>query len=344
MPHCNRRMHRILAAAVAMLLLLSACGGKTAVSAASAGSVSASSSAAASVGGASSGGAAGGPAASLSEAAVPQASAASTHYTMPAFADSVYDASAAVGNDSVKIDLSHTALGYIAVSANSDRRLKFRVILGDIVYTHDLPGDGTPTIYPLQSGDGTYTLQVFRNISGTQYATLYETTAQVQLQDEFEPFLRPSQTVNYSADSRCVALTAQLCQNCADDADVVQAVYAYLTEKIAYDYDKAATVENGYLPDPDETLSEGRGICFDYAALAAAMLRSAGIPTKLVKGYVGDIYHAWNLVYLKGQGWIAVEIKADPKTWQRIDTTFAATGADVSFLTDDANYVTRYTY
>ena len=110
---------------------------------------------------------------SVSDTSTPEAAASSTQgYPMPAFQDSVYDASAAEGNDSVRIDLSHTSLGYVAVSARSEPRLKFRVILGDIVYTHDLPGDGTPTIYPLQSGDGTYTLQVFQNISGKQYALL----------------------------------------------------------------------------------------------------------------------------------------------------------------------------
>ena len=282
---------------------------------------------------------------SVSDTSTPEAAASSTQgYPMPAFQDSVYDASAAEGNDSVRIDLSHTSLGYVAVSARSEPRLKFRVILGDIVYTHDLPGDGTPTIYPLQSGDGTYTLQVFQNISGKQYALLYETTAQVALLDAFEPFLRPSQTVNYTADSQCVALMAQLAQGCTTDAEAAAAVYRYLTENISYDYDKAANVQDGYLPDPDATLAQGKGICFDYAALAAAMLRSAGIPTKLVKGYVGDVYHAWNLIYLKNEGWVTVEIKANTDNWQRIDTTFAATGADTSFLTNDANYVTRYTY
>lgn len=336
------RIQRILPALLSALLLLSCARGGAPQSAGSQETAAqgADSSAAASSG-----------TVSLPQDTAPQAAASGSaaqstapHFRMPAFQDSVFDASAAAGVDGLQLDLSHTAQGYVAVAATNAKRLKFRVIFGDTVYTHDLPGDGTPTIYPLQSGNGTYTFQVFENISGTQYAAWYETSAQVTLADEFEPFLRPSQTVDYTADSQCVALMAQLAENCSDDADAAKAVYAYLTENIAYDYDKAASVQNGYLPDPDATLAEGKGICYDYAALAAAMLRSAGIPTKLVKGYVGDIYHAWNLIYLQGQGWIAVEIKASPDTWQRIDTTFAATGADTSFLTDDANYVTRYIY
>ncbi len=61
---------------------------------------------------------------------------------------------------------------------------------------------------------------------------------------------------------------------------------------VDYDYDKAQNIVDnnvtGYLPDPDETLSTKKGICYDYAALAAAMLRSQGIPTKLITGYVSS--------------------------------------------------------
>ena len=42
------------------------------------------------------------------------------------------------------------------------------------------------------------------------------------------------------------------------------------------------------------------------------MLRSQGIPAKVITGYVSDgaVYHAWNMIYLKESGWITVEIKA----------------------------------
>ena len=84
----------------------------------------------------------------------------------------------------------------------------------------------------------------------------------------------------------------------------------------------------------------------DYASLAAAMMRSVGIPCKLLTGYVGDdqIYHAWNCIYLRNRGWIAVEIKANASTWNRIDTTFAAGGMPAGQITDASEYTTRYTY
>ena len=76
----------------------------------------------------------------------------------------------------------------------------------------------------------------------------------------------------------------------------------------------------------DDTLKTGKGICFDYAALVAAMLRAQNIPTKLVVGTVspGDLSHAWNLVYTKERGWIAIKIYFSGGEWKLMDATFGA--------------------
>ena len=103
----------------------------------------------------------------------------------------------------------------------------------------------------------------------------------------------------------------------------------------------------GYLPDPDETLSTKKGICYDYAALAAAMLRSQGIPTKLITGYVSsggsELYHAWNMIWLEESGWITVEIRAPRHEWQRIDLTFAAAGQS-ALVGDGKGYADKEVY
>ena len=194
-------------------------------------------------------------------------------------------------------------------------------------------------------GDGTYSFRVLENTSGTKYAVIYETSASVTLDDEFQPYIRPSEMVNYTADSACVAKAAELAQMAGDDAGVAAQVFAYVTQNITYDSAKAASVEDGYLPDPDATLAAGTGICYDYAALTAAMLRSQGIPAKLITGYVepGEIYHAWNMIWLENTGWITVGFEAPAHSWQRIDTTFAA-GAGADFTGDGTSYTDRYTY
>ncbi len=244
------------------------------------------------------------------------------------------------------IDLSEMGRGYIALSVVNESRLKLQMIREDMTYNYDLPNDGTPSVYPLNMGNGSYTIRVMENIAEDRYAELWSRTVEADMQDEYQPFLRPSVMVSYSESSDCVTVARQLATNCEDDLAVASAIYDYLVEHISYDYEKAKNVEKGYLPDPDETLSSGTGICFDYAALTAAMLRSLDIPCQLITGYVGEdaLYHAWNRIYIQDQGWLTVEIKVTGDTWKRVDITFASTGTEAQTLENDGNYTTRYTY
>ena len=123
-------------------------------------------------------------------------------------------------------------------------------------------------------------------------------------------------------------------------------VYEYVCGKVTYDYDFAKNVPTGYLPVPDKTLESGKGICLDYASLSASMLRSQGIPTKIIFGYVApnDLYHAWNMFYTKKEGWVTVEFKTVKKNWNRLDLTFAANGESDEFIGDGSNYEDVYQY
>jgi transglutaminase-like putative cysteine protease len=103
----------------------------------------------------------------------------------------------------------------------------------------------------------------------------------------------------------------------------------------------------GYVPDVDAVLASGKGICFDFAALMTAMLRSLGIPTRLVVGFVGDVKHAWIDVYSDTDGWINSIIHFDGNTWNLMDPTFSATGnkADViRFIGTGQNHQARFLY
>ena len=261
-------------------------------------------------------------------------------YKAPEIATADFDPNAAQGENGVLIDLSGLSKGYVAVSAKGDARMKFSVEMDGQTYNYNLPEDGTPTSYPLQCGDGSYTFRVWTNTVGTKYAEAYSTESDVRLEDEFQPFLRPSQYVDYDKDSKCVALAAELASQQPDALGVVEAVFDYICEHVTHDKEKAATVNKGYLPQPDETLATGKGICFDYASLAAAMLRSQGIPTKMVFGNVqpGDLYHAWNMFYTKESGWVMVGYEVEKNSWSRLDMTFAANGADSEFIGDGSNY------
>lgn len=267
-------------------------------------------------------------------------------YKAPEFADSAFHEDQAQGEENAKIDISCVNQGYVAVSAKSDKRLKFQVIKGDITYNYNIDSKGTPSIFPIQSGDGDYQFKVMENITDKKYSKMYAVECTVKLEDEFQPFLRPSDYVNYSETSACVKKAQELSKDASDVLEVVGGVFEYVCDTVKYDKKKAQTVQTGYLPDPDETMKTGKGICFDYAALAAAMLRSQGIPTKMVFGNVSpdDLYHAWNMFYTEETGWVTVKYEAKGGDWNRLDLTFSANGTELNFIGDGSNYSDTYYY
>ena len=140
---------------------------------------------------------------------------------------------------------------------------------------------------------------------------------------------------------------SSLSDGCKSDLDAVENIYLFVTENIEYDEKKAENIAYGYIPDVDDTLESKKGICFDYAALMAAMLRSQRIPTKLEVGYSGDIYHAWISCYLKESGWVDNVIEFDGKNWSLMDPTLASNNGKNSvkkYVGDGSNYTVKYTY
>lgn len=267
-------------------------------------------------------------------------------YKAPEFADAVFHEDKADDYGVVKLDVSAVNQGYVAVSCIADHRLKFQVMKDDATYNYDMESDGTPAVFPLQSGDGVYDFRIMENVVDTKYAELYSVSQDVKLDDEFQPFIRPSNYVKYDQNSNCVKKAQELAQDAGDTMGMVQAVYNYICDNVKYDKEKAKSIKKGYLPNPDETFASGKGICFDYAALAAAMLRSQGIPVKVIFGNVApkDLYHAWNMFYTEETGWVTVKYEVKGNQWNRLDLTFAANGADGDFIGDGSNYTDVYSY
>lgn len=246
------------------------------------------------------------------------------------------------------IDYSHTEEGYVMAcyTAETEKRLKLRLQGPGTTYTYDLvPGQWS--VLPLSDGNGAYQATVYENVTGKKYATVLTASFSVLLQDEFAPFLRPNQYVNFHGDSAVVALGLELTRGLEEPLEKVAAVYDYVVETLRYDYDKAASVQSGYLPDPDQILEAGKGICFDYAAVMTAMLRSQQIPCKLVVGYAGSTYHAWISVWTEESGWIDGVIFFDGQDWKRMDPTFASTSegsAEILAFIQNGKYTEKYLY
>ena len=248
----------------------------------------------------------------------------------------------------LSLDFSHTDQGYFTgLLSGSDSRINIQVTGPDqIVYHYFIDNPDQQTVFPLTAGDGSYVILAFEQISGDQYASLLSYVVEVSLENEFLPFLYPNQYVNFSADSAAVRLAEELSADAPADLDALKAVYYYITDSVSYDTEKARTVETGYLPDIDETLSSGMGICFDYAALTAAMLRSLSIPTRLEIGYSNDVRHAWIDVYIESMGWIDNAIEFNGEDWNLLDPAFAASAQDSEivndYIGDGDNYTLQY--
>lgn len=251
-------------------------------------------------------------------------------------------------NDFVEIDASHTEEGYFIAFYKGDSNIvKLQLIGPDyMTYTYDLDTSDYK-VFPLSAGDGTYQLGVYENVEGDQYATVFSQELSVTITNTMGAFLYPNQYVNFNASSQVVSEAAQLVSEAHDDLEAIDYIYDYVVANITYDYDKAANVQSGYIPNVDEILSAKTGICLDYAAVMASMLRSQQIPTRLEVGYAGDAYHAWISTYVQNHGWINGLIQFDGKNWSIMDPTFAANAGEDSvetFIGEGDNYVTKYVY
>ena len=256
-----------------------------------------------------------------------------------------------LSNDKAKINVTYTADGYISAAyvGGGSSKIKFQLTgPKGTTYSYDLNNTGKYEVFPLSEGDGAYEAGVYVNISGTKYSVAYKTTVQVKLKSIYAPFLVSNQYVNYTSSSAAVAKAASVAGGITDDLKKIEAVYSFVVTTLTYDKEKAANVKTGYLPDIDKTLSEKKGICFDYAALMTAMLRSQGVPCKLVIGYAGTAYHAWINTYTAKTGWVDGMIYFDGKDWKLMDPTFASSSnksdSVMEYIGDGKNYSAKYYY
>ena len=199
-------------------------------------------------------------------------------------------------NGKLRVDTSHAKEGYFLASINkkSNKKMKMRVIKGKETLTYDLNTSADYEVFPFQLGDGKYTISLFENVSGKKYSAAGKVTVNVKLTNQYDPFLYPNQYVNYTAESNAVLQADKLCKG-MKDSEAFDTVCTFMKSKFVYDYIKAATITAGTLPDIDGCYNKGMGVCQDLSAIMIAMLRSQGIPSKLMIGYAGKQYHAWTV-------------------------------------------------
>ena len=250
--------------------------------------------------------------------------------------------------DNVAIDYSNANGGYIMVQyLGSVDKVKVQITGPDATtYTYTIMNNEYQA-FPLTAGNGHYTITANEHIEDSRYALICTLDIDVAFDNEFLPFLVPNQYSNYTADSKPVQYGIELSNESSNDLDYVDHVYNYVISTISYDTEKAENIGHDYIPDIDDTFETKKGICFDYASVMTAMLRSQNIPTKLEVGYSGDAYHAWISVYIDEIGWVDNIIEFDGSSWSLMDPTLAANdnrNSVKSYVGDGSHYTVKYEY
>ena len=214
-----------------------------------------------------------------------------------------------------QVGIYHNGQGAVTVTFPNAPAIRLRVLVekGGERAAYNLH-DGTKTAdavatFPLNMGNGTYVVRIMENTEGNSYREVYRKEVKLDVQKHAE-FLNSVQEINWKTSDPAIQHASRLTAGMSNDMDKVRAVYNYVSKNISYDHDKVSQINHFYLPNINDTFSTKKGICYDYASLTAAMLRSQGIPTRLVKGYAPgiDVYHAWNEVYIASQDrWITID-------------------------------------
>jgi hypothetical protein len=237
----------------------------------------------------------------------------------------------------IQIDCGCAPHGVALIRVDSipaDHRCKVIVTANGSSYQYDILYRGRFLGLPLQLGNGSYKVTVYEEIATDSFSSRFACNFSVELASGLKPFTASSLMCDFSRGSACVQKAGSLCSGINTATGRVDAVYRWIVANIDYDRVLAGSITSGqvktYVPNPDTTYNTRKGICFDYAALMCAMLRSQGIPTRLIVGQTALGYHAWNEVYFAGTGWVIVASfswqEISGSGWVMFDTTFAAGG------------------
>ena len=206
-------------------------------------------------------------------------------------------------NGKMTIDCSNMEQGYIMIkSKECSKRLKVQITTAGEKLNYDLNGEGNYEVFPLQFGSGKYQIALYQNVSGKKYSKQGTVKLNVKMPDEQSCFLYPNQYVSYDENTACVQYASEMCKGMTDQMEIYKTVCSYVTSNFLYDFIKSVTVKGGQLPQIDECWEKKMGICQDLSAVTCAMLRSQGVPARLMIGTVGSgVYHAWVVAVVNGE-------------------------------------------
>ena len=207
--------------------------------------------------------------------------------------------------DKLTVDASNADQGYIMVKGPKTKtKMKVTVEATGTKLQYDINGESEYEVFPLQLGSTNYTISLWRQVEGKKYGKIGQVKVAAKMEDELSCFLYPNQYVNYTKNSPCVKEATEICKDLETNLEKYEAIRAYIVKYFSYDYIKSVTVagSSGMLPDIEGTWKGKKGICQDLSAVTCAMLRSQGIPARLMIGQLGSgTPHAWVMAIVDGE-------------------------------------------
>jgi len=166
-------------------------------------------------------------------------------------------------------------------------------------------------------GIGEYQVSVLVHKEGRRYT--FGPTVHVQNTVDVNRFLVPTLHVE-SNNEKIITLAKEITKDSRTDIEKAKSIYDWVTANIVYDYKKyIRQINNNYdnVYGALNTLETKTGVCYDYAALVAALGRASGLQVKMIKGNFKSTYrnelHAWNEIYI-----------SEEDKWITVDSTFGA--------------------
>lgn len=231
---------------------------------------------------------------------------------------------------SFTLDTTNTTNGILKVTNIEDtgKRVRIRITKDDQKYLYEVRAEQTVESYPLQMGSGKYKIDILKNIIDNRYTVLSSTTIDVKIENSLNVFLNPIQPIFWNDSMKAVKYADWIMDSDKSADQKIKTVYNHMVYYYKYDWDKYGNLPSTYVPNVEETYLEKKGVCYDYAALTASLLRSMGYPARLVKGYstLVDGYHAWNEIYIDGK-WVVVDTTYDSMS-NKTKISFAKKSSD----------------
>jgi transglutaminase-like putative cysteine protease len=167
-------------------------------------------------------------------------------------------------------------------------------------------------------------------------------------------FLRPTQMVQ-SDSEEIIALSKRLTGNAKTTHDAVNAILNWVADNVKYTY-------NPPQYDAIHTMKTGKGNCQNFAHLSMALLRAAGIPSRIVGGIslkrqwkvpvesgylvqdMGQGGHAWMEIFFPDLGWLSYDPQQSRQftSTRHIKQTHGLDSKDINDSWSASPYLPKY--